>query len=45
MARCYGLLRDAIDLHTHSSPSFFDRLLAKIRLMVVENPARLLGLD
>jgi predicted metal-dependent phosphotriesterase family hydrolase len=51
MARCHELLRGAIDLHTHSSPSFFDRLLepgvseAEIRTMVAGSPARLLGLD
>ena len=27
MARCHELLRGAIDLHTHSAPSFFDRPL------------------
>jgi hypothetical protein len=32
MARCHELLRGAIDLHTHSSPSFFDRLLDDVGL-------------
>jgi hypothetical protein len=32
MARCHELLRGAIDLHTHSAPSFFDRLLDDIGL-------------
>jgi hypothetical protein len=32
MARCHELLRDAIDLHTHSAPSFFDRLLDDVGL-------------
>ncbi len=27
MAKCHDLLRGAIDLHTHSAPSFFERLL------------------
>jgi hypothetical protein len=46
MARCHELLQGAIDLHTHSAPSFFERLVeADIRTMVAENPARPLGLD
>jgi len=32
MARCHELLRGAIDLHTHSAPSFFDRLLDDVEL-------------
>ena len=32
MARCHELLHGAIDLHTHSSPSFFDRLLVRQRV-------------
>jgi hypothetical protein len=32
MARCHELLRGAIDLHTHSAPSFFDRLLDDVGL-------------
>jgi hypothetical protein len=32
MARCHDLLRGAIDLHTHSAPSFFDRLLDDVGL-------------
>ncbi len=32
MARCHELLHGAIDLHTHSSPSFFDRLLDDVGL-------------
>jgi hypothetical protein len=32
MALCHELLRGAIDLHTHSAPSFFDRLLDDVGL-------------
>jgi hypothetical protein len=32
MARCHELLRDAIDLHVHSAPSIFDRLLDDVEL-------------
>jgi Family of unknown function (DUF6282) len=32
MARCHELLRGAIDLHTHSAPSIFDRLLDDVAL-------------
>jgi len=32
MALCHDLLRGAIDLHTHSSPSFFDRLVDDVGL-------------
>jgi Family of unknown function (DUF6282) len=32
LARCHELLHGAIDLHTHSSPSFFDRLLDDVGL-------------
>jgi len=32
MARCHDLLRGAIDLHTHSAPSVFDRLLDDVAL-------------
>jgi hypothetical protein len=32
MARCHELLRGAIDLHTHSAPSLFDRLLDDVGL-------------
>lgn len=32
MARCHELLRGAIDLHVHSAPSLFDRLLDDIEL-------------
>lgn len=32
MALCHDLLRGAIDLHTHSAPSFFDRLVDDIGL-------------
>jgi hypothetical protein len=32
MARCHELLHGGIDLHTHSSPSFFDRLLDDVGL-------------
>ena len=32
MARCHELLHGAIDLHTHSAPSFFDRLLDDVGL-------------
>jgi hypothetical protein len=32
MARCHELLRGAIDLHTHSSPSLFDRLVDDVEL-------------
>ena len=32
MARCHELLHGAIDLHTHSSPSFYDRLLDDVGL-------------
>jgi hypothetical protein len=32
MARCHELLHGAIDLHTHSSPSLFDRLLDDVGL-------------
>ncbi|HZS33745.1 MAG TPA: DUF6282 family protein [Methylomirabilota bacterium] len=32
MARCHELLRGAIDLHTHSAPSVFDRLLDDVDL-------------
>ncbi len=32
MARCHDLLRGAIDLHTHSAPSVFDRLLDDVGL-------------
>lgn len=32
MALCHDLLRGAIDLHTHSAPSFFDRLLDDVGL-------------
>jgi hypothetical protein len=32
MARCHDLLRGAIDLHTHSAPSIFDRLLDDVAL-------------
>jgi hypothetical protein len=32
VARCHELLRGAIDLHTHSAPSFFDRLLDDVGL-------------
>lgn len=32
MARCHDLLHGAIDLHTHSAPSIFDRLLDDVGL-------------
>lgn len=32
MARCHELLRGAIDLHVHSAPSIFDRLLDDVEL-------------
>ncbi len=32
MALCHDLLRGAIDLHTHSAPSWFDRLLDDVGL-------------
>jgi len=32
MALCHELLRGAIDLHTHSAPSLFDRLLDDVEL-------------
>ena len=32
MARCHELLRGAIDLHTHSAPSLFDRLVDDVEL-------------
>jgi hypothetical protein len=32
MARCHDLLRGAIDLHVHSAPSIFDRLLDDVEL-------------
>jgi len=32
MARCHELLQGAIDLHTHSAPSLFDRLLDDVGL-------------
>jgi hypothetical protein len=32
MARCHDLLQGAIDLHTHSAPSIFDRLLDDVAL-------------
>jgi hypothetical protein len=41
MARCHELLEGAIDLHTYSSPSFFDRLQARaagVRRILVTHP-------
>jgi hypothetical protein len=32
MARCHELLRGAIDLHTHSAPSLFERLVDDVEL-------------
>jgi hypothetical protein len=32
MARCHEVLHGAIDLHTHSSPSYFERLVDDVGL-------------